>query len=1274
MTSLKLLIPLTFSSFFVLFYLFYSNLIPSQLSLTSLASLSSNSPSFSNSSNLPKSFSACQNLLQTGKFIKSPTAANPSPDTWQPEGCTLKSYSNLAIISDCLRPGDQLIFYGDSTARQIFWATANLLDSSIEQDFNVHGNHRVTRNGITLKLYWDPFLNSSSAWPDLQDYAQKGIANAPPSSEQLPLNLDPAYKPKAYLYTTTGLWHAMFEPRHAVLEGYKKSLDDFVELMNNRVNTSFSKVFYGPTMLPYFPLLDKGRKAGITQDNMKQILKYTDEKFSYMRDSFGNRVQHSLGLTLKSNSNLENFSDISPNDVSIYYTPVFNDLGGSSTFGNYDQIGLHYINSAMFVQANILLNHICNERTVDPNQVPHSTTCCVSFAEPNPPVDKLVHQNDLYSVNTWNPLNTHLRTYSNNNRTHSRLYDNDGNVLVPWNQTTKTGYIYGDGTGDWLSQSGSDSDPHHEESDSIKPAPKFPDSFNDRYNLRYLFNLLVLFIFISLVCIFSSLTLQSDSLSFLTKYFPNQSARLSLISQSIFKAFLITSAISFISLYTYYCDRTPLFPKTQRVFMQWDLFEYSQLWIIGSLLSIGSLTTAGYTFIYHSPNPSPYQNSNQVSNVLNTRHNDLNSGLGISNNPSVIGSSDETSFAAQNACCSPVSIDPAHSSPICTTQNPSCNPLKTTFSPFPQQYFSVVFSAPFINEFKGICVSLLFIAKISGLDLIPNRSEGQLFIKWISGCWLVGEMLDFGLNYYDALNQSNHDPSHSISHTCFFFTKSIASTLILPACLSLTLSSTSSLYHQPPFSFFYEAAVKLLFWKFVAFLLFTLLIVPISKISKNQILASFKRFTKTCCFKRDQSFALLNGLETSFSSSATQNTITNQFRFALFLVCAAILKLILHCISKGPDSESLFATDILGFLDRPPIDKLSPAVTIHQAITTHICSSIALLVNRDYWIICITLLFTWMSHNYVVDSQDTQTTNTPKQESQAPEDYFPDMEQEIGYTHKEAREYSATFCKHNEQPFGIASIWTKPSRKLVLCTSSIFILLTSFVFFSTYFSGTQPIPVPSTVLTAATSILRVSRPHHLGKTAKLDGGSFIDYRGNFALLNNATDWEIAQAHGEANTLEKVWEFKHAGETQRFGTFWYTLSVLVGVFSWITVRQTVLNSTASYFKTRRYWYVRAWVWLGTISYEINILMPHLLLAGDGTTKLFVIWPFTTTGAVMSDLNIQTYIGQAAGDYLGSVVDYNTYIAIEETVRETCNVFVATALFLGIAYCAKRIVNI
>lgn len=224
MTLLKLLVPLTFPPFPPLLPLLLSfNSVTAFIHVSSFIIFnSSRFSSFSSSSNLPRSFSSCQNLLQTGKFIKSPTAANPSPDTWQPEGCTLKSYSNLAIISDCLRPGDQLIFYGDSTARQIFWATANLLDSSIEQDFNVHGNHRVTRNGITLKLYWDPFLNSSSSWPDLQDYAQKGIANAPPSSEQLPLNLDPAYKPKAYLYTTTGLWHAMFEPRHAVLEGYKR--------------------------------------------------------------------------------------------------------------------------------------------------------------------------------------------------------------------------------------------------------------------------------------------------------------------------------------------------------------------------------------------------------------------------------------------------------------------------------------------------------------------------------------------------------------------------------------------------------------------------------------------------------------------------------------------------------------------------------------------------------------------------------------------------------------------------------------------------------------------------------------------------------------------------------------------------------------------------------------------------------------------------------------------------------------------------------------------
>lgn len=115
-------------------------------------------------------------------------------------------------------------FYGDSTARQVYWATANLLDSSIGQDFGVHGNHHINRNGISLKLYWDPFLNTSNNWPMMVEYATKGIVDSPGSTEALSFNKDPLYRPKAYLYATTGLWHAMFERPERILEGYQRVL------------------------------------------------------------------------------------------------------------------------------------------------------------------------------------------------------------------------------------------------------------------------------------------------------------------------------------------------------------------------------------------------------------------------------------------------------------------------------------------------------------------------------------------------------------------------------------------------------------------------------------------------------------------------------------------------------------------------------------------------------------------------------------------------------------------------------------------------------------------------------------------------------------------------------------------------------------------------------------------------------------------------------------------------------------------------------------------
>lgn len=66
----------------------------------------------------------CGALLSRGTW-RDPIDDNGSRQSfknWEPEGCMLHKYSDTDI-HDCLE-GRHMLFIGDSTARQVYWATA----------------------------------------------------------------------------------------------------------------------------------------------------------------------------------------------------------------------------------------------------------------------------------------------------------------------------------------------------------------------------------------------------------------------------------------------------------------------------------------------------------------------------------------------------------------------------------------------------------------------------------------------------------------------------------------------------------------------------------------------------------------------------------------------------------------------------------------------------------------------------------------------------------------------------------------------------------------------------------------------------------------------------------------------------------------------------------------------------------------------------------------------------------------------------------------------
>lgn len=298
----------------------------------------------------PQDYSSCGTVLHHGQWIKNYTHADP--ENWQPQDCTLHPYETKDLIQ-CMKPGSQLLFLGDSTARMIFWATANLLDSGIRADFNVHGNIEFVRHNITIKLLWDPYLNKSESFGLVKQIARNSsLAGS-----------------VHYVYITTGLWHAMFERRDRVLIGFKKSMDDMAAVLKNAVPGAFGNVYWGPTQLPLYSKLDKSRNKKITAEYIEPMLDYTHSIFGY---NYSNHASE------HGNEGILYTNDSRP---AAYYTPVFNRYGpGHLTV--YDHIGLHYLPSVIALQTQTLLNHHCNGRIMKPDRIPHDTTCCVPYDQP----------------------------------------------------------------------------------------------------------------------------------------------------------------------------------------------------------------------------------------------------------------------------------------------------------------------------------------------------------------------------------------------------------------------------------------------------------------------------------------------------------------------------------------------------------------------------------------------------------------------------------------------------------------------------------------------------------------------------------------------------------------------------------------------------------------------------------------------------------------------------------------------------------------------------
>ncbi|VVT49945.1 uncharacterized protein SAPINGB_P002523 [Magnusiomyces paraingens] len=319
--------------------------------------------------------SNCDSILKYGRYIDD---VNESPSGWQPDGCAMKTYHSIYEddLNTCFKPGDEVIFFGDSTVRQVYWGFVNTLYRGYLQKMDNHADLQVSFNGVTVTLYWSSYFNETNA-DIIRNISRDGF-NSEHKIKAQEFHKDKTYKPKTYLYMSAGSWFAGKENPSEVATKYRANTIDIFKDIDNRVDDAFEAVYFSPPLIPHYDSLDKNRQISMTHSQIHSIEEIADELFNYVRTN--ETVKDRINPALYSGGVRYRTQKDRTDEISAYYVPVFNELSAENHQGIHDDMGIHFAEHGFLLQANILLNHICNDRIAqEMGRPPAGATCCVQY-------------------------------------------------------------------------------------------------------------------------------------------------------------------------------------------------------------------------------------------------------------------------------------------------------------------------------------------------------------------------------------------------------------------------------------------------------------------------------------------------------------------------------------------------------------------------------------------------------------------------------------------------------------------------------------------------------------------------------------------------------------------------------------------------------------------------------------------------------------------------------------------------------------------------------
>ncbi|KAF2843691.1 Cas1p-domain-containing protein, partial [Patellaria atrata CBS 101060] len=305
----------------------------------------------------------CGALLEEGQWLDPQRSAYSPPDgytIWQPPGCMVHNYS-AEDVARCFGKR-KVLFVGDSTVRQVFWAAAKKIDPSgypkkrtLKENKELHSNMVYNTTDHHLEFLWDPYLNSSILHAELHAFRTAKEPQEGGTSE--PTLSIPSSQNAASILIGGGLWQARYlDDRY--FEQFKSAIDNILLTVSNydqKTDIRFAtlngkeglgdSIFFAPVQEPLYEELSPSRAATIKPGEISRMNEYLQELADKKR------------ITL----------------LSSYAAMI---KGDPLTYGD---SGLHVIDQISKERADALFNLRCNAKAAYNGGYPFSRTCCSAY-------------------------------------------------------------------------------------------------------------------------------------------------------------------------------------------------------------------------------------------------------------------------------------------------------------------------------------------------------------------------------------------------------------------------------------------------------------------------------------------------------------------------------------------------------------------------------------------------------------------------------------------------------------------------------------------------------------------------------------------------------------------------------------------------------------------------------------------------------------------------------------------------------------------------------